>query len=199
MPDHTPPLSKKPTCSVDGCDRISKVKGMCSAHYNQARSGIPQRLFVRKGPIAVPVMERLWEKVNKNGPLPPDKPELGPCWLWEGAPNNKGYGVIGYGGHSGRMAFVHRLTYEEAFGNGPKGLVIDHLCRITLCCRPAHLEAVTQQINVLRGKTVVAANSQKTHCPRGHEYSGTNLIIRGGSRECRMCHNERRRVGFKLL
>ena len=34
----------------------------------------------------------------------------------------------------------------------PEGLVIDHKCRNRLCCNPDHLEAVTQAVNVQRGK-----------------------------------------------
>jgi hypothetical protein len=40
-----------------------------------------------------PLAERFWEKVDKNGPLPPEHPELGPCWIWTGA-TTQGYGVI---------------------------------------------------------------------------------------------------------
>jgi hypothetical protein len=34
--------------------------------------------------------ERFWEKVNKNGPTP--RPDLGPCWVWTAATNQRGYG-----------------------------------------------------------------------------------------------------------
>jgi hypothetical protein len=36
-------------------------------------------------------------------------------------------------------------------------------------------------------------NRIKTHCPRGHSYSGKNLIVRNGFRKCRECRNSRRR------
>lgn len=33
-------------------------------------------------------------------------------------------------------------------------------------------------------------NRSKTHCPRGHEYSGENLIVKKhGGRDCRICQN----------
>jgi len=33
-------------------------------------------------------------------------------------------------------------------------------------------------------------NRQKTHCPKGHEYSGENLILKkNGGRDCRACQN----------
>lgn len=36
-----------------------------------------------------------------------------------------------------------------------------------------------------------AYHSAKTHCPRGHEYAGTNLRVRNGRRECRRCAADR--------
>jgi hypothetical protein len=42
--------------------------------------------------------ERFWKKVDKNGPVPAHRPELGPCWLWTGALVGRGYRVgLGYG------------------------------------------------------------------------------------------------------
>ena len=36
--------------------------------------------------------ERFWPKVCKDGPVPSQRPELGPCWVWQAWTNNKGYG-----------------------------------------------------------------------------------------------------------
>src|SRR5437870_1060081 len=36
--------------------------------------------------------DRFWEKVDKNGPAPPHRPEIGPCWLWTGWVKKNGYG-----------------------------------------------------------------------------------------------------------
>ena len=46
---------------------------------------------------------------------------------------------------------VHRTLYEELRGPIPEGLVLDHLCRVRLCVNPWHTEAVTVQLNTLRG------------------------------------------------
>lgn len=61
--------------------------------------------------------------------------------------------------------------------------MIDHLCGVKACVRPEHLEAVTQGENVRR------AAARKTHCPKGHPYSGPNLYVRPGTnnRLCRSC------------
>ncbi len=34
----------------------------------------------------------------------------------------------------------------------------------------------------------------RTHCPKGHPYSGANLIVRAGDRVCRECANANRRA-----
>ena len=49
-------------------------------------------------------------------------------------------------------------------GTIPQGLVIDHLCRNKSCVNPAHLEAVTNTENVLRGEAPSAKAARKTHC-----------------------------------
>jgi len=40
--------------------------------------------------------------------------------------------------------------YQEAKGEIPDDLVLDHLCKNIACVNPDHLEVVTQQVNVQR-------------------------------------------------
>ncbi len=95
---------------------------------------------------------RLWRKVDKNGPVPAARPDLGPCWIWTGWTINTGYGMIGTGGREGHDVLVHRLSYELLVGPIPDGLNIDHLCSTPTCVNPDHLEAVSQAVNVRRGR-----------------------------------------------
>jgi hypothetical protein len=67
------------------------------------------------------------------------------CWIWTDKLQNKGYGYLG-----DRTKVLHRITYRVLIGQIPPGLVLDHLCRRRACCNPAHLEAVTQQVNCQR-------------------------------------------------
>lgn len=79
--------------------------------------------------------DRLWAKVDRNGPAPAHRPELGPCWLWKGALDSNRYGVIVYGRQ--RLA-AHRVAYELKHGPIPAGLLVCHRCDVKLCCRDEH-------------------------------------------------------------
>ena len=67
------------------------------------------------------------------------------CWIWAGDLNPGGYGKLP------RFHLLYRYAYEIAKGPIPKGLVIDHVCKIKSCINPTHLEAVTDYENVRRG------------------------------------------------
>lgn len=148
---------------------------------------------------------RFWESVDKNGPIPLNRPQLGKCWNWMGPQDNqlrKG----DHGGSYGRFRanrwyyMPHRVAWVLANGEIPKGLVIDHVCRNRLCVNPAHLEPVTDKVNILRGVSFSAQNAQKTHCINGHEFTPENTLRvktrngngrgtkRGIGRACKICH-----------
>jgi len=99
------------------------------------------------------------------------------CWIWTGFCNARGYGVIR---RNNKLIFAHRLSYLLMIGKVPKGLELDHLCRIKSCCNPKHLEAVTHRENVLRGDRM----KRKSHCLRGHKRISSNLYRNG---ECKAC------------
>lgn len=116
------------------------------------------------------------------------------CWHWLASTNDYGYGKLYY---HGRLEYAHRLAYEHWVGPLVPGLVLDHLCRNPGCVNPSHLEQVTEQTNMLRGVGMSAKHAKKTHCPRGHEYSGENVMWqKNGSRQCRECRKIMRRSGL---
>ncbi len=130
-------------------------------------------------------------KIDKNGPVPTARPDLGPCWLWTGYTEKKGYGKTSV---RGKYIRVHLAVYIELVGPVPKGLELDHLCRVKACCNPAHMEPVTHRVNTQRG-AAGAHLAQRTHCPQGHPYEGANLrekIRASGTinRLCRACARE---------
>lgn len=105
------------------------------------------------------------------------------CWLWT-ASRAQGYGQLKVGGV---RLYAHRYVYEMLIGPIPTGLQIDHLCRIKHCVNPAHLEPVTQRVNLLRGDTIVARQATQTHCKRGHPFDAINTRMCSGHRKCRTC------------
>lgn len=127
----------------------------------------------------------------------------GECLVWVGSKDHTGYGRFwpGYALNASRGAppkstmAAHRFAYEAAKGPIPAGLVVDHLCRNPSCVNAAHLEAVPQRVNALRGIGPAARNAVKTHCQQGHLLAGDNLSTTRSSkrkrRDCRQCHRER--------
>jgi len=113
------------------------------------------------------------------------------CWLWIGATTAKGYGSFWANGKSCK---AHRWSYRWKFGPIPKGLQIDHLCRVRSCVNPQHLEPVTNAENIKRGETGKHSRAAQTHCIYGHPLSGLNLYVtKQGYRQCRACNARRQR------
>lgn len=119
------------------------------------------------------IERRFWAKVRKTST----------CWLWT-ACLNKGYGrfwPMGYG------VYAHRFSLGLVGRQVPQGFEVDHLCGVKNCVRPTHLEIVLKAENIRRADCG-RKHREKTHCPKGHPYSGVNLVRRpSGQRQCRAC------------
>lgn len=165
------------TCSVPACDRQVQSRGMCHTHYERQRLGRPLG-----GAIDMSPEGRFFAKVEKA--------DSG-CWLWRGATDGDGrYGAFHY---DGKLRRAHRVSYEWRFGKVTEGVDLDHLCRVTLCVNPDHLEPVTHRENILRGVGIAATNAAKTHCKRGHAFTPENTkILTNGGRYCLACHEIRK-------
>lgn len=129
--------------------------------------------------MAKTVLERFEEKVIKD-------PNSG-CWLWTGAIQSKGYGMLWLGGDDFMTA--HRFSYEHFVGAIPVNLQLDHHCRTRSCVNPNHLEPVTLLENLIRGVKA------RTHCPHGHEFTLENTYARidkrgRNTRQCRTCRRD---------
>lgn len=106
------------------------------------------------------VRERFWEKVDKAGPAPEHRPDLGPCWVWTAALDGSGYGQLW---NEGRLVLAHRLALALMFGPIPDTLTVDHLCRRARCVNPDHLELVTLAVN-RRRQAIARAAARTTGC-----------------------------------
>lgn len=149
-------------------------------------------------------MDKTWARFWKHVEVDP-----GGCWLWTAGAYSSGYGCFMVSSKPVRRTIgAHRWLYEQQVGPVPEGYQLDHLCRVRLCVNPSHLEAVTVSENARRreearrnglpssGVPVVMGNHSrdKTHCPRGHSYSGENLYVPpSGARHCRTCMLENKR------
>ena len=118
---------------------------------------------------------------------------LGSNLKWDDLPCLEWYTRIDKSGYArtrlkNKTIFPHRYSYELFIGTIENE--IDHLCKNRKCWNPWHLEDVTHQENMHRGKYGSA-----THCIHGHELNKDNLYIYPKTsrqtikRACRKCHS----------
>jgi hypothetical protein len=157
-------------------------------------------VFLRRRPVE----ERFREKVNKDGPIPAHRPDIGSCWVWipcHDAYNRPSFN-IGYklDGTQHRV-LAYRFSFEEAYGPIPVGAFVCHHCDNPICVRPSHLFLGDQRANMLdaslKGR-IVPGNSHgaahylgaRTHCKNGHPFDETNSRPRkSGGRVCLTCQH----------
>lgn len=137
--------TKPTTCSVPDCDRPRKPRfRFCESHaWRFYQYGDVNHVHVRR---KRPDVERFLRKVNKSGPTPHDRPDLGPCWLWTGARDPKGYGRFALA-NSGGLA--HRASWVLFVGPIPDATPhVCHECDNPSCVRPDHLYLGTRTDNM---------------------------------------------------
>lgn len=166
-------------CTIDGCDRPLLAKGLCRLHYDrQWRYGRTELLDRVRPPE-----NRFWEKVDKNGPIPERRPDLGPCWIWTATLSGP-RGPYGQFFDGVRVVPAHRFAYELLVGPIPDGHHLDHICLNPPCVRPSHTEPVTLTENNRRAAKI---RLESPEYPCGHP----RIADRPG--KCPVCERERTR------
>jgi len=164
------------TCSIHDCGVVVRLKATrCERHQNY------WRLTGHDAPVANMLAPeyRFMNKIDRSGA---ETFAGEPCWVWMGTMWGANYGSFSM---KRKRILAHRWAYAHFVGPIPEGFQIDHLCRVTRCVNPAHLEAVTPRENTLRSESPSAKRARQTLCTRGHPFDATQPK----GRRCNECTN----------
>lgn len=151
-------------CTIVGCTRPHKSRGMCDTHYAYWR-----RTGAVGGRKPLTLEERLWRRVDKT----PGQGPNGDCWEWRGYVHPTGYGQLARDA-DGRNINTNRAAWSVTNGDIPEGLWVLHTCDNRLCCNPDHLWLGTPKDNT---QDMIAKGRRRkaTQVVRGEDVDNAKL------------------------
>ena len=141
-------------CSVEGCDRPSRTRTWCAAHYGRwfrtgSTGGADIRAIVT-GKSRVELRKYITENAEQtaNG-----------CWEWTRFIRGDGYGQLKVVIDGEKFVMAHRVSHSVFNEPIPDGMVVDHICFNRACVNPDHLRAVSTAGNNQNRQGATSASS----------------------------------------
>ena len=159
----------RPLCSIDGCERVRKSRGLCNTHNERRRrGGSLDKPVGRRGGLcdledcnsphySLGFCEKHYNRLRRHGDPAvtltgrieqnfwAKVQKTDGCWEWTGTLSDSGYGRFWDGS---RTVPAHVYSYRLAGGVIPPRSYIDHRCHRPSCVNPGHLRAVTNKQNI---------------------------------------------------
>ena len=137
------------TMSLRRCEKCGSYFRVRTVTANRGGGRFCSRHCARSVPCParqIDIRARFWKYVDKNGPVPVHRPELGPCWIWIGSKNRGGYGMISF---RGKPKVAHHVAWYLEHDRLPADKAL-HKCDggALGCVRHDHLFEGSQADNV---------------------------------------------------
>lgn len=116
------------------------------------------------------------------------------CWIWKLSLDAKGYGFCGLRDYRNK---AHRVSYSAFKGELVPGLEIDHLCRVTSCVNPEHLEQVTRQVNMRRKVAATVGRHYTVYFSEHKEIWRAGITVQSSPRKRKVFSSKDRGVAIR--